>query len=86
MAKANSKMDSHDSQQSLHLHFEGDSENINSTDLNDTLEYEDYSLMDTGALATLSSSKSNRSDSENSDTDVTSSKNIVRQVERLLLV
>ena len=52
MAKANVKMDSHDSQQSLHLHFESDSENINSTDLNDTLEYEDYSLIDTGASAT----------------------------------
>ena len=74
MAKANAKMDSHDLQQSLLLHFESDSENINSTDLNDTLEYEDYSLMDTGASATLSSSKRNRSDFETSDTDVTSSK------------
>ena len=74
MAKANAKMDSHDLQQSLLLHLESDSENINSTDLNDTLEYEDYSLMDTGASATLSSSKRNRSDFETSNTDVTSSK------------
>ena len=55
----------------MHLHYENDSENINSTDINDTLEYEDDSLMDTSAS---SSRKRAGSDSENSDTNVTSSK------------
>ena len=53
------------SQSSLHLHIETDSANTTQTDLNDTWDYEDHSLMDTDA--TPSTSKRSRSDSENSD-------------------
>ena len=54
--------------QQLHLHLETqtDSESTNPIDLNDTWDYEDQNLVDTGAAAT-SSSKRTRSDSENSD-------------------
>ena len=53
------------SQSSLHLHIETDSENTTQTDLNDTWDYVDHSLMDTDS--TPSTSKRSRSDSENSD-------------------
>ena len=54
------------SQQSLHLQLETDNEtNVNnSTDLNDTWDYEDQSSMD---ISYVSKSKRTRSDSENSD-------------------